>query len=109
MNRDQTVYFTCPNCDERFARVEELDRDIHTAEIYHCSSCGIQVIFQAVSAEDYVPPPRARRDCRFCNPEPLYGQGRTTDNLQTTQRKERRHETCSTIQRGLLPHAAQGR
>ena len=24
MNRDQTVYFTCPHCDERFARVEEL-------------------------------------------------------------------------------------
>ena len=46
MNRDQTIYFTCPNCDERFARVEELDRDIHTGEIYHCSSCGGQVMFQ---------------------------------------------------------------
>ena len=30
MNRDQPVYFTCPNCDERFARVEELDGDVHT-------------------------------------------------------------------------------
>ena len=30
MNRDQTVYFTCPHCDERFAQVEELDKDIHT-------------------------------------------------------------------------------
>ena len=46
MNRDQTIYFTCPNCDERFAQVEEMDRDIHTGEIYHCSSCGGQVIFQ---------------------------------------------------------------
>ena len=72
MNGDQTIYFTCPNCDERFAQVEELDRDIHTGEIYQCGSCGIQVIFQAVSAEDYVPPPRAKRDCRSCNPDPLY-------------------------------------
>ena len=36
-----------------------MDRDIHTGEIYHCSSCGVQLIFQAVSAEDYVPPPGA--------------------------------------------------
>ncbi len=79
MNRDQTVYFTCPHCDERFARVEELDRDIHTAGIYHCSSCGIQVIFQAVSAEDYVPPPRARRDCRF---------GPSTDTTDDTEKGE---------------------
>ena len=34
--RDQTIYFTCPSCEERFAQVEELDRDIHTGEIYHC-------------------------------------------------------------------------
>ena len=87
MNRDQTVYFTCRHCDERFARVEELDRDIHTAEIYHCSSCGIQVIFQAVSAEDYVPPPRARRDCRFCNPEPCRF-GPSTDTTGDTEKGE---------------------
>ena len=47
MNRDQTVYFTCPHCDGRFAQVEELDRDIHTGETYHCGSCGIQVVFQS--------------------------------------------------------------
>ena len=67
MPTEQTLFFTCPNCDERFARVEELDRDIHTGEIYHCGSCGVQ----AVSAEDYVPPPRAKRDNRSCNPDPL--------------------------------------
>ena len=67
---DQTLFFACPHCDERFAQVEEPDKDIHTGEIYHCASCGIQVIFQAVSAGDYVPPPRARRDCYFCQPEP---------------------------------------
>ena len=37
MTTNQTIYFTCPSCDERFAQVEELDRDIHTGEIYHCS------------------------------------------------------------------------
>ena len=72
MTTNQTLFFDCPSCDERFAQVEELDRDIHTGEIYHCLSCGIQLIFQAVSAEDYVPPPRARRDCRFRNPDPLF-------------------------------------
>ena len=87
MNRDQTVYFTCPHCDERFARVEELDRDIHTGEIYHCSSCGIQVVFQAVTVEDYVPPPRARRDCRFCNPEPCRF-GPSTDTTDDTEKGE---------------------
>ena len=46
MNREQTVYFTCPHCDGRFAQVEEPDRDIHTGETYHCGSCGIQVVFQ---------------------------------------------------------------
>ena len=71
MNRDQTVYFTCPHCDGRFAQVEELDRDIHTAEIYHCGSCGIQVIFQAVTAEDYVPPPRAKKGLPLLQPRTL--------------------------------------
>ena len=60
MATEQTLFFTCPSCEERFCRVEELDRDLHTGEIYHCGECGIQVIFTAVTAEDYVPPPRAR-------------------------------------------------
>ena len=37
MTTNQTIYFTCPSCEERFAQVEELDRDLHTGEIYHCS------------------------------------------------------------------------
>ena len=69
MNTNQTLYFTCPHCEERFAQIEEPDKDVHAGEIYHCDSCGVQVIFQAVSPEDYVPPPRARRDCYFCSPE----------------------------------------
>ena len=31
---------------------------------------GGAVPTHSVSAEDYVPPPRARRDCYFCQPEP---------------------------------------
>ena len=46
MPTEQTLFFDCPHCEERFAQVEEPDRDIHTGEIYHCGSCGIQVIFQ---------------------------------------------------------------
>ena len=61
----QTLFFTCPHCDERFAQVEEPDKDIHTGETYHCGCCGIQVIFTATTVEDYVPPSRTRRDCGY--------------------------------------------
>ena len=46
MPTEQTLFFDCPHCDERFAQVEEPDKDIHTGEIYHCGNCGIQVIFR---------------------------------------------------------------
>ena len=85
MPTEQTLFFTCPHCDERFAQVEEPDRDIHTGETYHCGSCGIQVVFHAVTVEDYVPPPpRARRDCHFCNPEPCRF-GPSTDTTDDTE------------------------
>ena len=81
MTTNQTIYFTCPHCEERFAQIEEPDRDVHAGEIYHCNSCGVQVIFQALSAEDYVPSPRARRDCYFCSPEPCkFGPSTSTDH-----------------------------
>ena len=87
MPTEQTLFFTCPHCDERFCQVEEPDKDIHTGETYHCGSCGIQVIFQAVTVEDYVPPPRARRDCYFCQPEPCRF-GPNTDATDDTQKGE---------------------
>ena len=87
MPTEQTLFFTCPHCDERFAQVEEPDRDIHTGETYHCGSCGIQVVFQAVTVEDYVPPRRARRDCHFCNPEPCRF-GPSTDTTDDTEKGE---------------------
>ena len=35
----------------------------------------------AAFAEDYVPPPRARRDCYFCTPEPCkFGPSTSTDH-----------------------------
>ena len=30
MPTEQTLFFTCPHCDERFCQVEEPDKDIHT-------------------------------------------------------------------------------
>ena len=30
MTIEQTLFFFCPNCEERFAQVEEPDRDLHT-------------------------------------------------------------------------------
>ena len=66
----QTIYFECPTCHERFAETEPWETEIHMGEIYHRSACGGQVIFQALSIEEYVPPPPVRADCYFCNPEP---------------------------------------
>ena len=46
MTTNQTLFFTCPHCEERSAQIEEPDKDVHTGESYHCNSCGVQVIFQ---------------------------------------------------------------
>ena len=72
MPTEQTLFFTCPHCDDQFAKVEEPDRDIHTGETYHCSSCGGQVVFKPLSVEDYAATANRRTDCRFCKPNPLY-------------------------------------
>ena len=81
MRKDQTIYFQCPTCHERFAQTEVFETEIHMGETYHCNSCGVQVIFQAVSVEDYVPLPTARRDCYFCSPEPCkFGPSTSTDH-----------------------------
>ncbi len=85
---EQALFFTCPHCEERFAQVEEQDKDIHTGEIYHCGNCGIQIILQVATVEDYVPPLRARRDCHFCQPEPCRFGPNTTDTTQDTQKGE---------------------
>ena len=86
-NGTDAVLHLPPTATSGSPQVEESDRDIHTGETYHCGSCGIQVIFQAVTAEDYVPPPRARRDCHFCNPEPCRF-GPSTDTTNDTEKGE---------------------
>ena len=47
----QTLYFPCPGCGARFARVEEPDEDIHAGETYTCTECGARVVFVALSME----------------------------------------------------------
>ena len=70
MTTNQTLFFACPNCDERFGQVEELDKDIHTGEIYRCASCGGRVVFLALTVEEYADPSRLRMGCHFCKPGP---------------------------------------
>ena len=86
MATEQTLFFTCPHCEERFAQVEEPDRDIHTGETYHCGSCGIQVIFQAVSARTTCRPPGLGGTATSASRNPA-GSDRTR-TPQTTMRKE---------------------
>ena len=46
MTREQTLFFDLPALRRAVLhQVEKFDKDIHTGEIYHCGSCGIQVIF----------------------------------------------------------------
>ena len=54
MSENQTLYFPCPACGERFAQVEETGEDIHAGEIYHCAGCGGRVVFRALSFEEHV-------------------------------------------------------
>ena len=68
MDRNQTLYFHCPLCEERHASIEELDSDIYTGETYHCSICGGRVAIRVLSLDEYVPPPPARTECTYCNP-----------------------------------------
>ncbi len=49
----QTIYFTCPHCDERFAQTEMWEREIHAGETYHCRACGGQIIFHALNMEQH--------------------------------------------------------
>ena len=73
MTTNQTLFFDLPQAATSGSRRWRRWTGTSTPErSTTASSCGVQVIFQAVAAEDYVPPPRARRDCRFCNPDPLF-------------------------------------
>ena len=81
MTTDRTLLFDCPTCHDELARVEELDRDLHTGETHHCSSCGGAVVFLALTVEEYADPARLRMDCYFCKPGPCRF-GPATDNQE---------------------------
>ncbi len=70
MANEQTLYFPCPSCGERFAQVEELDGDIHAGETYTCNECGAAVVFVALSMEMLASPEDIRWGCHFCQPGP---------------------------------------
>ena len=82
MTREQTLFFICPDCEERFTKMEEFDSDIHTGEVYHCSNCGIRVIFQAFTLEQYGAVNRLNKDCYFCKPDPCTYGGSTPIQAQ---------------------------
>ena len=70
----QNIYFECPTCHERFAQTEVWETDIHMGETCHCASCGGQIIFQALSMEQYSEMVKGPVDCccvaRQCEYEP---------------------------------------
>ncbi len=66
----QTLYFPCPSCGARFARVEEADEDIHAGETYTCNECGAPVVFVALNMEMLASPENIRWGCHFCQPGP---------------------------------------
>ena len=63
MTRNQTLFFECPGCEERFAQTEEPDKDIFTGETYHCSACGVQVMLRALSMEQHSELVNGGADC----------------------------------------------
>ena len=90
MTREQTLFFDLPALRRAVLhQVEEFDKDIHTGEIYHCGSCGIQVIFAGgLPPRTTCRPPRARRDCHFCQPEPCRF-GPSTRRTKDTEKGEK--------------------
>lgn len=96
MTRTQTLFFTCPHCDERFAQIEELDRDIHTGETYHSDCCGVQVIRRCPLRTTSLHPGQGGT-ATSAHPNPAS----SARQRRFTMRKERHHETGSTSQRGV--------
>ena len=45
--------FSCPNCGEPWAQVEEREADIHCGTIHHCDACKGEVIFEAFSRAEW--------------------------------------------------------
>ena len=71
MTTTQTIYFECPTCHERFAQTEVFETEIHMGETYYCGECGGQVVFQALSIEEYVPTPQGEKGLLLLHPRTL--------------------------------------
>ncbi len=78
MSDNQTLYFPCTACGERFAQVEEPDKDLHTGETYHCNECGAAVVFTALSIDMIGNPALIPWNCYLCKPGPC----RFTSNIR---------------------------
>ena len=74
MSTGQTLIFDCPSCRDPFAETQQPDVDIHSGATYRCSSCGEQVIFVALTVDQYVVYANGAADCccvaRSCEYEP---------------------------------------
>ena len=70
MAQNPNVHFPCPNCGDKFARLEEFKGDFHAGVTYTCAECGGEVVFVALSMEMLANPAVIRWDCHFCQPGP---------------------------------------
>ena len=79
MVTELTFSFDCPHCHDPFAETKETEVDIHAGAIHRCASCGEQVVFLALTVEQYTHPEELRWDCHFCKPGPCRFGSKTTD------------------------------
>ena len=70
MAESLSIHFPCPNCGDRFARLEDTGGEFHAGETYTCAGCGGEVVFVALSMEMLANPNIIRWDCHFCQPGP---------------------------------------
>ena len=84
MTSELTLVFSCPSCHDPFAETKERSIDIHTGATYRCASCGGQVVFLALTVEEYTHPEGLRWGCHFCKPGPCrFGpDANTTDDTE---------------------------
>lgn len=68
--RDEpTMLFSCPHCGEPCARTVESEVDIHGGATYRCELCNGQVVFEALTPEEYTRPIRGRHELRAKEPK----------------------------------------
>lgn len=48
------MLFTCPHCGDPSAETIEPETDIHAGATYRCTECGGNVVFEALTTDEYV-------------------------------------------------------